>query len=66
MGSVVTGFSYYSTGLLQKITLPDSSYIQYTYDGAHRLTRMADGMGNSIQFTLDAMGNRTAEESKTQ
>src|SRR5207247_346070 len=58
-----TSFAYYPTGLLQKVTLPDSSFIQYTYDAAHRLTTITDSAGNSIGYTLDAMGNRTAESS---
>jgi len=62
VGSETTSFSYHPTGLLKKVTLPDSSYIQYSYDGAHRLTQISDGAGNSIQYTLDAMGNRTAEK----
>ena len=33
----------------------------YTYDAAHRLTQVSDGLGNKIVYTLDAMGNRTAE-----
>jgi RHS repeat-associated protein len=60
VGSETTSFSYYSTGLLNTVTLPDGSYVQYTYDSAHRLTQISDGAGNSIQYTLDAMGNRTA------
>ncbi len=61
VGSETTSFSYYSTGLLKKVTLPDSSYLLYTYDNAHRLTQISDGAGNSIDYTLDALGNRTAE-----
>jgi RHS repeat-associated protein len=57
-----TSFSYYPTGVLQRATLPDASYLQYTYDAAHRLTAIADGAGNNIQFTLDGLGNRTAEK----
>jgi RHS repeat-associated protein len=60
VGTETTSFSYYPTGLLKQVTLPDSSYILYTYDNAHRLTEISDGAGNSIQYTLDAMGNRTA------
>jgi len=56
-----TAFSYYPTGLLKQVTLPDSSFVQYTYDGAHRLIAMSDGAGNSIQYTLDGAGNRIAE-----
>ena len=62
VGSETTSFSYYPTGLLKQVTLPDSSYVLYTYDNAHRLTEISDGAGNSIQYTLDAMGNRTAEK----
>jgi RHS repeat-associated protein len=62
VGTETTAFSYYPTGLLKQVTLPDSSYALYTYDNAHRLTKVSDGAGNSIQYTLDAMGNRTAEK----
>jgi RHS repeat-associated protein len=62
VGSDATAFSYYPTGLLKQVTLPDSSYVLYTYDNAHRLTEISDGTGNSIQYTLDNMGNRTAEK----
>src|SRR5581483_11403305 len=34
------------------------SYLTYTYDAAHRLTAMADSLGNSVTYTLDAMDNR--------
>jgi RHS repeat-associated protein len=60
VGTETTAFAYYPTGLLQKTTLPDGGYIQYTYDAAHRLTKIQDGMGNSIQYVLDALGNHTA------
>jgi RHS repeat-associated protein len=63
VGTETTGFSYWPTGLLKQITLPDSSYVMYTYDGAHRLTQINDELGNKILYTLDAMGNRTAENS---
>src|SRR5262249_44717782 len=56
-----TSFTYTSTGLLQRVTLPDASYVQYTYDNARRLTQISDGLGNAIVYTLDAGGNRTAE-----
>lgn len=62
VGTETTSFTYYPTGLLKQVTLPDSSYVLYTYDNAHRLTQISDGAGNSIQYTLDAMGNRTAEK----
>ena len=33
----------------------------YTYDAAHRVQGIEDGLGNRIQYTLDALGNHTAE-----
>jgi RHS repeat-associated protein len=63
VGTETTSFTYWPTGLLKQVTLPDSSYILYTYDTAHRLTKISDAAGNSIQYTLDNMGNRTAEKS---
>ncbi|MBS0422785.1 MAG: RHS repeat protein [Proteobacteria bacterium] len=60
-GSETTLYDYWPTGLLKKVTLPDASYLLYTYDAAHRLTQISDALGNSIQYTLDAIGNRTAE-----
>lgn len=62
VGSEQTTFEYWPTGLLKKATLPDGSYLSYTYDAAHRLTGITDAAGNRIAYTLDAMGNRTAEE----
>jgi RHS repeat-associated protein len=61
VGTETTLFAYTPTGLLQQVTLPDSSYLQYSYDAAHRLTAMTDSVGNSLHYTLDAAGNRTAE-----
>ena len=56
-----TALDYWPTGLLQKVTLPDASSLTYTYDGAHRLTQITDALGNKTVYVLDAMGNRTAE-----
>jgi RHS repeat-associated protein len=61
VGTETTTLSYWPTGLLKQVTLPDASYLLYTYDAAHRLTQISDGLGNKIAYTLDAMGNRTAE-----
>ncbi|WP_175597049.1 RHS repeat protein [Peristeroidobacter soli] len=61
VGIEVTSFDYWSTGLLKKATLPDGSYLEYTYDPAHRLSEINDAEGNRIHYTLDAMGNRTGE-----
>src|SRR5262249_26822373 len=42
VGGETTAFSYWPAGLLKKVTLPDSSYLQYTYDDAHRLIKLED------------------------
>ncbi len=62
VGGEQTTFDYWPTGLLKKATLPDGSYLLYGYDAAHRLTGIIDSEGNAIEYTLDAMGNRTSEE----
>lgn len=65
VGGQTTTNEYWPTGLLKKVTQPDNvTYVQYSYDDAHRLTRVEDNLGNSITYTLDNMGNRTAEEIK--
>jgi RHS repeat-associated protein len=61
VGSETTTFSYWPTGLLKKVTLPDGSFLQNTYDDAHRLVNIEDAEGNRVQYTLDKMGNRIAE-----
>jgi RHS repeat-associated protein len=60
-GGETTTLSYLPTGLLQSVTLADSTVLTYTYDAAHRLTQVADSLGNKIAYTLDSMGNVTAE-----
>lgn len=62
VGSEQTSFEYWPTGLLKKATLPDGSYLEYTYDAAHRLTDINDSEGNRVHYTLNTMGNRTNEE----
>src|SRR5882762_4862725 len=61
-GGEVTSYDYDGVGQLTKVTLPDGSFLSYSYDAAHRLTGMQDNLGNSIAYTLDAIGNRTLEQ----
>lgn len=61
-GSEVTGYRYDSRGLLEQVTLADGGSLTYTYDVAHRMTAIVDQKGNRVDYTLDAMGNRTAEQ----
>jgi YD repeat-containing protein len=62
VGGEVTIYSYDSVGQLTRVTLPDASFVAYGYDAAHRLTLVQDNLGNRIAYTLDAMGNRVAEQ----
>jgi RHS repeat-associated protein len=57
IGGEITRYEFDPVGLLTKLTLPDSSYISYAYDAAHRLTSVSDTEGNSINYQLDEAGN---------
>ena len=61
-GGATTTYGYDAMGDINKITDPDNVITTYTYDGAHRLTDIANGLGDHIHYTLDAAGNRTAEQ----
>lgn len=54
--------AYDPAGQLIKQTKPDGAYLGFTYDAAHRLTGVADALGDTIVYTLDAAGNRTQEQ----
>jgi RHS repeat-associated protein len=62
VGGETTTFDYWPTGLLKRVTLADASWLEYSYDAAHRLIGIADDEGNHISYTLDAMGNRIQED----
>jgi YD repeat-containing protein len=59
-----THYGYDNLGQLKTVALPDGTSITYTYDDAHRLTDIADSLGNRIHYILDAIGNRTQEETR--
>jgi RHS repeat-associated protein len=58
-GARTTTFTYDPTGELTKTTLPDSSYYTRGYDTAHRLTSFANADSDSMNMTLDALGDVT-------
>ncbi|MBI3708692.1 MAG: RHS repeat protein, partial [Proteobacteria bacterium] len=41
-GDAATGFAYDAAGLVTRVTRPDGSYLDYTYDDARRLIRAAN------------------------
>ena len=61
VGGHTTTFDYWPTGLIKRITQPDGSWVHHDHDAAHRLVGVSDSLGNRITYTLDNMGNRTAE-----
>jgi YD repeat-containing protein len=61
-GGETTIYAYDPAGQLTRVTRPDGAYLAYTYDPAHRLIKTQDNLGNTLTYTLDAMGNRTKEE----
>ncbi|MFC0085206.1 RHS repeat-associated core domain-containing protein [Dyella flava] len=62
VGGAQTSFTYTAYGAVQTITDPDGVTTTYGYDTAHRLISITDALGNYIQYTLDAAGDKTAEQ----
>ena len=63
-GSTTT-IDYTPYGAIASITDPDGVITTFTYDAAHRLTDITDAQGNDVHYTLDAAGNKTAEQTRT-
>ena len=60
------GFSYWPTGLLKKVNQPGRQLLSNTHTTLRTASpEIKDGANNKIVYTLDAMGNRTAEEHAT-
>jgi YD repeat-containing protein len=62
VGGATTGFTYTPYGAVQTTTDADGVTTTYGYDAAHRLVKITDAQGNYVQYTLDAAGNKTAEQ----
>jgi len=65
VGGATTTMGYTPYGAVASVTDPDGVVTTFTYDGAHRLTDITDTQGNDIHYTLDAAGNKTAEQIQT-
>jgi len=59
-----TVYDYWPNGLLHVATLPDGTSLTYAYNAAHWLTDVTDGLGNTVHYTLDEVGNRIGEQFK--
>ena len=64
VGGQTASYSYDPVGQLTRITLPDTSWIGYEYDAAHRRMATVDSQGNRLEVTLDNQGNVTAQSVK--
>lgn len=64
VGGLENKYLYDAAGQLQRLTQPGSVILQYEYDSAHRLIRVSDIEGNSINYGLDDQGNRVRVEVK--
>lgn len=64
--SRITRWTRLETGEVESITTafntPEATTLYFGYDTARRLTRITDGLGNYIEFSLDTEGNRTGED----
>ena len=63
-GNATNKFGYDAVGQVTRITLPDGSFLNYQYDAAHRLQSVSNSPGESISYTLDALGNITAQNTR--
>lgn len=63
--NLVTEYAYYADGELQQITSPTGEVVAFEYNGANHLTATANDLGERIEYTLDAAGNRTEEVIKS-
>ncbi|MFM9921889.1 RHS repeat-associated core domain-containing protein [Variovorax sp. H27-G14] len=64
VGGQTTTLTYKPFGAVETITQPNGLGLTYDYDAAHRLTGWSNNRGESGTYTLDGMGNRTAEQIK--
>jgi RHS repeat-associated protein len=61
IGSSTTVYSYNAVGDVLQITYADGNTLAFTYDDARRLIAIRNRLGESVLYTLDAMGNRIVE-----
>lgn len=58
----LTNITYEPTGKVKRVTQPDASWVENTYDAAQRLVSQKDNLNNVVAYTLDNSGNRIKEE----
>jgi YD repeat-containing protein len=58
-GTLTTYLAYDSAGNLTRTTLPDGSFLNYTYDNAHRVTTVLNRLNQTQGITYNSAGNVT-------
>ncbi|MBZ5505996.1 MAG: DUF6531 domain-containing protein [Acidobacteriia bacterium] len=58
-GNFTTSYAIDPAGELTQLTLPDTSFLVYAYDSAHRVTQVTDALNNAMQLTPNALGETT-------
>lgn len=65
-GSRTTKWTYLASGEVETITTAfgslDTTTLMFGYDGARRLNKITDGLGNYMEYVLDTEGNREEEK----
>ncbi len=61
VGRERTTYMYDGVGQLRRLTRPDGSFWRFDYDAAHRWTGITDHLGNTVTYSLDAVGNTTEQ-----
>jgi len=64
VGGATTTYTYTPTGKIETITLPRMNVTTYTYDTLDRLASIQDGLGDTVNYTYDSVGNRIRQEVK--
>ncbi|MDR6523070.1 RHS repeat-associated protein [Variovorax paradoxus] len=64
VGGQTTVLTYKPYGTVETVSLPSGLVLTYAYDAAHRLVGWSNNRGENGTYTLDGMGNRTAEQIK--
>ena len=60
----VTTIAYDGIGQITRITRPDTSYLNYTYNNGKQLTTVTNNLAETINYTRDLMSGITATNIK--
>lgn len=64
-GTAVIRYTYSNTGDITQISMGDGNWIKYRHDNARRVVGITNRLGESVDYTLDAQGNRTRIQIKS-